>query len=70
MYNIYIHIHTQKNGDLNVSMYVYIYIIIYIYKYMSHGGIPSAFLKLLLVICSREHLSVGFFEKEAVETRC
>ena len=60
---IYIHIHTQQNGDINVSLYV----CIYIYTHVA-WGIPPAFLKLLLVICSQEHLSVGFFEKETVET--
>ena len=58
---IYIHIHTQQNGDINASLYAYIYIHV-------AWGIPPAFLKLLLVICSQEHLSVGFFEKETVET--
>ena len=63
MYVIYIYIYILNK--MGTSMFLCMYVYIYIHV---AWGIPPAFLKLLLVICSQEHLSVGFFEKETVET--
>ena len=48
---------------MGTSMFLCMYIYIHV-----AWGIPPSFLKLLLVICSQEHLSLGFFEKETAET--